>query len=65
MAAWDTGKIEFLCSHCEAENVVKYKDCPQLDKDVVNCAKCGSDLYRWKNTRDYDIAVLKETLNDP
>ena len=56
----NSGKQDMICEHCGAENSVPYKDYPQVDKGVVDCAGCGRQLHKWKGTRDFGIAVLKK-----
>jgi ribosomal protein S27E len=61
---FETGKVEMACKSCGAINIVPYKDYPEKDKGIVDCAGCGQELHKWKGTRDFGIANLKEEEPD-
>lgn len=57
----EKGTQEMTCSECGQVNVVHYTDFPERDRGTLDCAGCGAALLRWKGTRDFHTAVLKDT----
>ncbi|MGH1577567.1 hypothetical protein [Planktotalea sp.] len=57
------GHEDRTCEHCGVTNSVSYTDYPERDKGEVACAGCGGVLFKWKGTRDYGVAILKDTSN--
>jgi len=58
------GTLEKACEHCNAVNIMHYTDYPERDKGVLDCAGCGGELKKWKGTRDFHTAELKETSQE-
>ena len=56
------GTEERACDQCGAVNLVSFTDYPERDKGELLCAGCNAVLIKWKGTRDYHDAVLKQDL---